>query len=81
MVKMKTMTAHPAINEVVSPMRATAEDLEWTIERLTTLAAGDRTDELVRVLKRSVAPQQAAAPTEEPTLRRSPGELSSVDEP
>jgi len=74
-------TAHPAINEVVSPMRATAEDLEWTIERLTTLAAGDRTDELVRVLKRSVAPQQAAAPTEEPTLRRSPGELSSVDEP
>jgi len=49
-------TAHAAIREVVSPVRLAAEDLDWTIERLTTLADGDRTDELVRVLKRSVIP-------------------------
>ena len=58
-------TNHPAIREVVSPVRTTADDLEWTIERLAGLASGDRTDELVRVLKRSVTPGTQPSPEEQ----------------
>jgi FlaA1/EpsC-like NDP-sugar epimerase len=72
-------TAHPAIREVVSPVRVTADDLEWTIERLSGLAAGDRTDELVRTLKRSVAPGPEA-PAEEPAVVRAQVEKSKIDE-
>jgi FlaA1/EpsC-like NDP-sugar epimerase len=76
-------TAHAAIRDVISPVRVAADDLDWTIERLATLAGGDRTDELVRVLKRSAAPAPSAptATVEEPSRRRTTGEFSSIDEP
>jgi FlaA1/EpsC-like NDP-sugar epimerase len=72
-------TSHPAIREIVSPVRLAADDLDWGIERLAGLASGERTDELVRALKRSVA--VAVPPGEEVSGRRAPSELSSVDEP
>lgn len=58
-------TDHPSIREVVSPMSANQEDLEWTVERLRGLANERRSDELVRALRTAVQPQ--AEPVEEPS--------------
>jgi len=60
-------TSHPAIMEVISPSPLLKEDLDWTIERLRSLAAEGRTEELVRALRLSVGSRVA---TDEPEPRR-----------
>ena len=47
-------TAHPSVREVVTPMPERAEDLEWTIQRLSELAKDQKSTELIRALKQSV---------------------------
>ncbi|MHB8688610.1 MAG: polysaccharide biosynthesis protein [Candidatus Dormibacteraceae bacterium] len=47
-------TANPSIREVVTPIRASPADLEWTINRLWELAKEQRSTELIRALKQSV---------------------------
>ena len=47
-------TDHPAIREVISPLVAGADDLEWTVDRLEQLAHENRGDEMVRALKSAV---------------------------
>ena len=47
-------TEHPSILEVISPVGATDDHLEWTINRLHELAREGRGADLVRVLKQSV---------------------------
>ena len=47
-------TALASIREVVTPMPEKAEDLEWTIQRLSELAKDQRSSELTRALKQSV---------------------------
>ena len=72
-------TNHPAIREVVSPVRTTADDLEWTVERLAGLCTGERTDELVRVLKRSVTPgTQPSTEEQHKNLRPASPEFEQV---
>jgi FlaA1/EpsC-like NDP-sugar epimerase len=55
-----------AIREVVTPMPDRAEDLEWTIQRLSELAKNQRSTELARALKQSVWVKAAPA-QEEPS--------------
>ncbi len=58
-------TALGSIREVVTPMPDKAEDLEWTIQRLSELAKDQRSTELARALKQSVW-ARAIQPVEEP---------------
>jgi FlaA1/EpsC-like NDP-sugar epimerase len=60
-------TSHPAIMEVISPSPLLKEDLDWTIERLRSLAGEGRTEELVRALRMSVGTRVA---TDEPQAMR-----------
>jgi O-antigen biosynthesis protein WbqV len=55
-----------SVNEVVTPIASnTVENLNWTIERLDSLAKDRKTTELTRVLKQAVwAPSQLAIPEE-----------------
>jgi FlaA1/EpsC-like NDP-sugar epimerase len=55
-----------SVNEVVTPIASNAvENLNWTIERLDSLAKDRKTTELTRVLKQAVwAPSQLAIPEE-----------------
>jgi hypothetical protein len=53
--------------EVISPSPLLKEDLDWTIERLRSLAVEGRTEELVRALRLSVGSRVA---TDEPEARR-----------
>ena len=72
-------TAHASIREVVTPIPTTAQDLEWTINRLLELAKEQRSTELVRALKQSVWPQ-AIPDVEEPLVPEtvdSPKELQA----
>jgi FlaA1/EpsC-like NDP-sugar epimerase len=50
-------TVNDLIREVVTPIPTTAQDLEWTINRLSELAKDQRSSELVRALKQSVWPR------------------------
>jgi FlaA1/EpsC-like NDP-sugar epimerase len=63
-------TAHASIREVVTPMPEKADDLEWTIQRLTELAVGQRSSELARALKHSVWARPIPA-VEEPVVPQS----------
>jgi FlaA1/EpsC-like NDP-sugar epimerase len=72
-------TAHASIREVVTPIPTTAQDLEWTINRLLELAKEQRSTELVRALKQSVWPQ-TIPDVEEPLVPKtvdSPKELQA----
>ena len=62
-------TAYPSIREVVTQFPAKAEDLEWTIQRLSELAKEQKSSELTRVLKQSVW-SPAATELEEPQISR-----------
>lgn len=62
-------TAYPSIREVVTKITAKAEDLEWTIQRLSDLAKEQKSSELTRVLKQSVW-SPAATAVEEPQISR-----------
>jgi FlaA1/EpsC-like NDP-sugar epimerase len=77
-------TQHAGIREVVSPARVTGEDLDWTVERLAELARERRTDELIRVLKRSVSPpaavSQEAGTERRPAESESPREVATGDD-
>jgi FlaA1/EpsC-like NDP-sugar epimerase len=70
-------TAHASIREVVTPMPEKADDLEWTIQRLTELAVGQRSSELARALKHSVWARPIPA-VEEPVVPQS--KRASADE-
>jgi FlaA1/EpsC-like NDP-sugar epimerase len=64
-------TDHPSILELVSPAAVTGADLDWTIERMKELSAERRVDELVRLLKQTVAaPRRTREAPEEPTPRK-----------
>jgi FlaA1/EpsC-like NDP-sugar epimerase len=69
-------TAHPSVREVVTPMPEKAEDLEWTIQRLSELAKDQKSTELVRALKQSVW-HRALPAVEEP--KRSESHTASRD--
>jgi FlaA1/EpsC-like NDP-sugar epimerase len=60
-------TVNDSIREVVTPIPTTAQDLEWTINRLWDLAKEQRSTELVRALKLSVWPR-TASDLEEPAV-------------
>jgi FlaA1/EpsC-like NDP-sugar epimerase len=60
-------TAHASIREVVTPMPEKADDLDWTIQRLTELAKDQRSTELARALKQSVW-TRAVAGVDEPNV-------------
>jgi len=47
-------TANSAIREVVTPVPENSKDLDWVINRLTELAAGQKSSELTRALRQSV---------------------------
>jgi FlaA1/EpsC-like NDP-sugar epimerase len=57
-------TAHESILEVVTPVPARVEDLEWTINHLWELAKEQRSTELIRALKQSVWIRAVAEVTE-----------------
>ncbi len=59
-------TAHPSIRQVMTPMPAGTQDLEWTLERLAGLAAEQKSSELTRALRKAVW-TPASPPTEERT--------------
>lgn len=61
-------TDHPAIQEVVSRTQADGASLDWTLERLQTLALESKSDELVRALKRAVLPRLPGRPVDEPRI-------------
>lgn len=63
-------TINPAIMEVVSPVSLSAEDLDWTIERLSQLAREGRADELEKALKNAVREPARPRAGDEPTPRR-----------
>jgi FlaA1/EpsC-like NDP-sugar epimerase len=52
------------INEVVTPMSARSDDLNWTLERLYELARDQKSTELTRALRQAVWPP-AAGPLDE----------------
>jgi hypothetical protein len=57
--------------EVVSPAASISQqDLDWTIERLTQLAAEGHADKLEKALKAAVRDSGLARPAEEPTHKR-----------
>lgn len=62
-------TVNDLIREVVTPITVTAQDLEWTINRLWDLAKEQRSSELVRALRQSVWPL-ALSEVDEPSLSR-----------
>ena len=63
-------TSDPSILDVVAPYIPSEDDLAWTIERVRSLAAEGRSDELVRTLKKAV--RTMARPKEEPSITRQP---------
>jgi FlaA1/EpsC-like NDP-sugar epimerase len=63
-------TSHASIREIVTPMPDKAEDLDWTIQRLTELAKDQRSTELARTLKQSVW-ASAAPSVDEPAIAQS----------
>ena len=64
-------TALGSIREVVTPMPDTAEDLEWSIQRLSDLAKDQRSSELIRALKQSVWSRATPAVEEPQAVRQS----------
>jgi FlaA1/EpsC-like NDP-sugar epimerase len=60
-------TAHPSIREVVTPMPGALADLEWTLQRLTELARGQKSTELARALRQAVW-ARATATVDEPRI-------------
>ena len=71
-------TALGSIREVVTPMPDTAEDLEWTIQRLNDLAKDQRSSELIRALKQSVWTRATPAVEEPHTVRQNQASLEST---
>ena len=63
-------TTDPSILDVVAPYMPSESDLAWTIERVRSLAAEGRSDELVRTLKKAV--RNVRRPKEEPTMSKQP---------
>ena len=53
-------TAHSSIRQVVTPMPAEPQDLEWTIERLMELAHNQNSTDLTRALRKAVWTQRTA---------------------
>jgi FlaA1/EpsC-like NDP-sugar epimerase len=71
-------TALASIREVVTPIPETADDLEWTIQRLIELTRDQRSSEVLRVLKQSVWPRRTEA-VDEPQISR-PNRASTEQE-
>jgi FlaA1/EpsC-like NDP-sugar epimerase len=71
-------TALGSIREVVTPMPDTAEDLEWSIQRLSDLAKDQRSSELIRALKQSVWTRATPAVEEPHTVRQSQASREST---
>ena len=61
-------TALASVSEIVTPMLATSEDLNWTIERLGELAQDQKTSDLVRSMRLAVTTGSHSG-AEEPSLR------------
>ena len=61
-------TSHSAITEVISTNPLSSGDLDWTIERLRTLAGEGHADELLRALRKSVGGHEPN-PGDEPSNR------------
>jgi FlaA1/EpsC-like NDP-sugar epimerase len=60
-------TSLAGINEVVTPITAKTDDLNWTLERLYELARDQKSTELTRALRQAVWPP-AAAPMGESSI-------------
>jgi FlaA1/EpsC-like NDP-sugar epimerase len=57
-------TANPSIREVVTPLPDKPEDLDWAINRLSELAAAQKSSELARALRQSVWVQRVTSRNE-----------------
>jgi len=62
-------TANSSVREIVTPMPANADDLDWTLNRLTELSKEQRSSELARVLKTSVWTRLAVGMTKPPAIQ------------
>lgn len=71
-------TANASIREVVTPMPDKAEDLDWTIQRLTELAKDQRSTELARALKQSVWARAIPAVEEAPVSQAKQGAMEQA---
>jgi FlaA1/EpsC-like NDP-sugar epimerase len=67
----KLATAHPSIHEVTSAAPS-GGDVDWAMERIIEMARGGNSTQLVRALKRGVAPPEAPSPTDSPAATAAP---------
>jgi FlaA1/EpsC-like NDP-sugar epimerase len=69
-------TPNPSIRQVLTPMPAAIDDLQWTLEQLTELAREQKSTELTRALRRAT---WTPAPIEEPNLVHTSSESGRIE--